>query len=259
MKIKEKPDREKVRGGSRPEKAKAGKEPEVDIIPVHVAIIMDGNGRWAEKRRLARIMGHQEGLKAVRQAITTADDSGVRYLTLYSFSSENWKRPDSEVNFIFHLMKVNLEKESLPLHGKNVRVRFIGRRQPLPESLRKAMSDIESLTSANTGLTLVFAINYGGRQEIADAVRMISEKGYQCRKIDEKLIENFLYTSGIPDPDLIIRTSGENRLSNFLLWQSAYSELYFTPVLWPDFTGKEFRKALDSYQKRKRRFGGITR
>jgi len=236
---------------------KKRKDTAVNLVPVHTAIIMDGNGRWAEKKKLPRIMGHKEGLKAVRQAIKTADDTGVRHLTLYSFSSENWRRPEAEVRFLFSLMEKNLQKESRGLHRKKVRVTFIGRRNVLPESLRKVMSDIEKLTAANKGLNLILAINYGGRQEIADAVARLAEKGWPADKIDEELISRHLDTADVPDPDLIIRTSGEERISNFLLWQSAYSELYFTPVLWPDFKREDFLKALESYRKRKRKFGGI--
>ena len=227
-----------------------------EFIPVHIAIIMDGNGRWAQKRGLPRIMGHKQGLKAVRQAVKVADDCGVKYLTLYAFSSENWKRPRDEVRFLFTLMAQQLQKESRPLHRKNVRVRFIGRRHLLPESLRKVMDEVENLTSINTGLTLVLAINYGGRQEIVDAVSRIAKKCV-VDDINEQMVGKHLYTFDMPDPDLIIRTSGEKRLSNFLLWQCAYSELYFTPVLWPDFQRRDFMKALLSYQKRKRKFGGI--
>jgi len=227
-----------------------------EFIPVHIAIIMDGNGRWAQKRGLPRIMGHKQGLKAVRQAVKVADDCGVKYLTLYAFSSENWKRPRDEVRFLFTLMAHQLQKESRPLHRKNVRVRFIGRRHLLPESLRKVMDEVENLTSINTGLTLVLAINYGGRQEIVDAVSRIAKKCV-VDDINEQMVGKHLYTFDMPDPDLIIRTSGEKRLSNFLLWQCAYSELYFTPVLWPDFQRRDFMKALLSYQKRKRKFGGI--
>ena len=227
-----------------------------EFIPVHIAIIMDGNGRWAQKRGLPRIMGHKQGLKAVRQAVKVADDCGVKYLTLYAFSSENWKRPRDEVRFLFTLMAQQLQKESRPLHRKNVRVRFIGSRHLLPESLRKVMDEVENLTSINTGLTLVLAINYGGRQEIVDAVSRIAKKCV-VDDINEQMIGKHLYTFDMPDPDLIIRTSGEKRLSNFLLWQCAYSELYFTSVLWPDFQRQDFMKALLSYQKRKRKFGGI--
>jgi len=229
---------------------------ELKVIPVHVGIIMDGNGRWATKRNLPRIAGHKEGLKAVRRVVKAADKYGVKYLTLYSFSTENWKRPKEEVEFLFKLMEDRLRKEGENLHKNNVKVRFTGRREELPKELKKIMEEVEKLTSKNTGLNLVFAINYGGRQEIIDAVKKIIKKGYTFQDVDEQLINKFLYLQ-IPDPDLIIRTAGEKRLSNFLLWESAYSEFYFTNVLWPDFNEEYFYKALLSYQRRKRKFGGL--
>lgn len=237
---------------------KAQRKEELHILPVHVAIIMDGNGRWAAKKKLPRIMGHKEGLKTVRQAVKTADKYGIGYLTLYSFSTENWKRPEGEINFLFSLMEKSLRAENKKFHEKNIRVRFIGRRNLLPKILRDIMSEVETLTSSNTGLNLLFAINYGGRQELTDAVAQIAKKSSPRQRIDEELIQKNLYTKGIPDPDLIIRTSGEQRISNFLLWQAAYSELYFTRILWPDFKESDFVKALLSYQKRKRKFGGIN-
>ena len=229
---------------------------ELKVIPVHVGIIMDGNGRWATKRNLPRIAGHKEGLKAVRRVVKAANKYGVKYLTLYSFSTENWKRPKEEVEFLFKLMEDRLRKEGENLHKNNVKVRFTGRREELPKELKKIMEEVEKLTSKNTGLNLVFAINYGGRQEIIDAVKKIIKKGYTFQDVNEQLINKFLYLQ-IPDPDLIIRTAGEKRLSNFLLWQSAYSEFYFTNVLWPDFNEEYFYKALLSYQRRKRKFGGL--
>lgn len=225
------------------------------IVPSHIAIIMDGNGRWAKKRGLPRIAGHQEGLNAVRRAVKAANSHGVKYLTLYSFSAENWKRPVEEVKFLLHLMEESLRKEGEELHKKNVKVSFIGRRNELPQELRDTMKNIEILTSGNTGLNLIFAINYGGRQEITDAVQKIVESGE--KDITEEIIRNNLYTADIPFPDLIIRTSGEQRISNFLLWQGAYAEFYFTQVLWPAFTEDDFLKAIVVYQRRKRRFGGV--
>ncbi|HOL21839.1 MAG TPA: isoprenyl transferase [bacterium] len=226
------------------------------IIPVHIAIIMDGNGRWAKKRGLPRIAGHKEGLNAVRATVKAAKKYGVKYLTLYSFSTENWKRPEDEVKFLFHLMEERLRKEGQELHKNNVRVLFIGRRDNIPAKLVNTMADIEKLTRKNTGLNLIFAINYGSRQEITDALKKVISSG--AKDITEDLIEKNLYTANIPSPDLIIRTSGEKRLSNFLLWQAAYAELYFTPVLWPDFKEDDFLKALLDYQRRKRRFGGLS-
>jgi len=227
----------------------------LNILPAHIAIIMDGNGRWAKKRGLPRIMGHKEGIKAVKRVVKAARKYGIKYLTLYSFSTENWRRPEEEVNFLFHLMEERLQVEGKNLHKNNVKVLFIGRRDNLPSVLQKIMNDIEQLTKNNTGLNLIFAINYGSRQEIVDGVGKIIAEG--TKKITEEDITNHLWTGNIPDPDLIIRTSGEKRLSNFLLWQAAYSELYFTPVLWPDFKEADLLKALFDFQRRKRRFGGV--
>jgi len=227
----------------------------LNILPAHIAIIMDGNGRWAKKRGLPRIMGHKEGIKAVKRVVKAARKYGIKYLTLYSFSTENWKRPEEEVNFLFHLMEERLKVEGKNLHKNNVKVLFIGRRDNLPSVLQKIMNDIEQLTKNNTGLNLIFAINYGSRQEIVDGVGKIIAEG--TKKITEEDITNHLWTGNIPDPDLIIRTSGEKRLSNFLLWQAAYSELYFTLVLWPDFKEADLLKALFDFQRRKRRFGGV--
>jgi len=228
------------------------------IIPVHIGIIMDGNGRWAEKRNLPRIAGHQEGIEAVRRTVEAAGKYNIKYLTLYSFSTENWRRPKEEVSFLFSLMEKNLRKEGENLNKNNVKVRFTGRKRELPANLIEIMDYVENLTKKNTGLNLIFAINYGGRLEIVDAVKEIIKSGYRADEIDENLISKFLYLPDVPDPDLIIRTSGEKRMSNFLLWQSAYSEFYFTPVLWPDFDESEFLKALFDYQRRKRKFGGIV-
>lgn len=227
------------------------------IIPKHIGIIMDGNGRWAERRNLPRIMGHKEGIKAVRRTVKAAVKYGIEYLTLYSFSTENWKRPKEEVEFLFSLMEKNLKKEGENLNKNNVKVRFMGRKEGLPKNLIEIMDYVENLTKRNTGLNLIFAINYGGRIEIVDCIKRIIKNGYKIDDINEDLINKFLYLPDVPEPDLIIRTSGEKRLSNFLIWQSAYSEFYFTPVLWPDFDEKEFLKALIDYQKRKRKFGGI--
>ncbi len=227
------------------------------VIPIHIGVIMDGNGRWAEKRNLPRIFGHKEGIEAVRRTVKAAVKYNIKYLTLYSFSTENWKRPKEEVEFLFYLMEENLKNEGEELNKNNIKVRFLGRKWELPENLIKIMDYVENLTKENTGLNLIFAINYGGRVEIVDAVKKIIKLGYKEEEIDETLIKKFLYLPDVPEPDLIIRTSGEKRISNFLLWQSAYSEFYFTSVLWPDFDENEFLKALVDYQKRKRKFGGI--
>jgi len=231
---------------------------ELEVIPVHVGIIMDGNGRWAQRKKLPRIFGHREGLKAVRRTVKAAKKFNIKYLTLYSFSTENWKRPEEEVNFLFKLMETRLRKEGNSLHKNNVKVDFTGRKDGLPEKLIEIMDDVRNLTKNNTGLNLIFAINYGGRQEILDAIEKIVKRK-KIKKIDEETFREFLYLPDVPDVDLIIRTAGEKRLSNFLIWQSVYSEFYFTDVLWPDFDEEDFYKALVSYQKRKRKFGGLIK
>lgn len=225
-------------------------------VPRHVAIIMDGNGRWAVMRKKPRFEGHIKGISAVRRVINAADDIGIKYLTLYSFSSENWKRPKKEILFLFRLMEDNLRKEMSGLHENNVKVRFSGRLDALPENLRDVINEIESLTSANTGLNLIFAINYGGRQEILDAVSRMAACGKNKKPVPEEF-RRFLYLPDVSDPDLVIRTAGEKRLSNFLTWQSVYSELYFTGTLWPDFGVTDLKKACKDYERRVRRFGGL--
>lgn len=226
-------------------------------IPVHIAIIMDGNGRWAQNRGLPRVAGHKEGISAVRRSVKAAVDCGVKYLTLYSFSTENWKRPPQEVNFLFSLMESNLISEMKTLHEKNIRVHFIGRINELPEKLQKIIQETENLTNNNTGLNLTFAINYGGRMEILDAIEKIVRKKSEIKEINEKMFKEFLYYPELPDVDLVIRTAGEQRLSNFLIWQSVYAEFYFTKTLWPDFTEKDFNAAIKEFSKRKRKFGGL--
>ncbi|MCM8833061.1 MAG: polyprenyl diphosphate synthase, partial [Candidatus Omnitrophica bacterium] len=203
------------------------------------------------------IFGHKEGIKAVRRTVKAANKYNIKYLSLYSFSTENWKRPKEEIEFLFSLMEKNLRKEGENLNKNNVKVRFIGRIWELPFNLIEIINYVENLTKNNTGLNLIFAINYGGRSEIIDGIKKIIKSGYRIEEINEELLVKFLYLPDVPDPDLIIRTSGEKRISNFLLWQSAYSEFYFTKVLWPDFNEKEFLKALLDYQRRKRKFGAI--
>ncbi len=226
-------------------------------IPVHVAIIMDGNGRWAQAKGLPRIAGHKEGVSTVRRVVKVATDTGVKYITLFSFSTENWKRPPGEVEFLFSLMESTLTQEMKELHDKNIRVRFIGRIWMLPERLQKIIRDTENLTTNNTGLNLTFAVNYGGRQEIIDAFKKAVNSGYSVDKLDEISLQEFFYCPELPDVDLVIRTAGEQRLSNFLIWQAIYAEFYFTEILWPDFSEEDFRKALDEFAKRKRKFGGL--
>ena len=231
-------------------------------VPCHVAIIMDGNGRWAKKRALNRLKGHKAGIEAVREASRCANDIGVDYLTIYSFSTENWKRPQEEVSGLMELFAKTMLAEVDGLHEEQVRVRTIGDLSMLPEETRQAFDRAWEKTKNNSGMTLVVAVNYGSRQEIIQAVEktaaQLAEKRDQgSAALTEELFEGNLYTVGIPDPDLLIRTSGEMRISNFLLWQIAYTELYCTDVLWPDFTRYDFLRAVLAYQKRERRYGAL--
>ena len=233
-----------------------------DSVPRHVAIIMDGNGRWATEHGLPRSEGHRRGVEAVRRTVSAATAAGVDYLTLFSFSSENWSRPLSEVEFLFGLVRMFIRRDLRQLHKEGVRVSVIGGRKRLPADIATLVDEAEKLTAANHGLTLVVAFNYGGRDEITRAVRRIANKvqagGIDPDEIDETMIAAHLDTAAIPDPDLIIRTSGEVRLSNFLLWQAAYAELVFLPIYWPDFGAEALRSALDQYAVRKRRYGGLA-
>ena len=230
-------------------------------IPTHIGVIMDGNGRWARARGRPRTDGHVAGVKALRRMVELCIRYGVRYLTVFSFSSENWTRPRDEVRFIFGLLHRFVASDLDTLARNNVRVRIIGSRANLDEPLRRLIDDVEVRTAANTGLNLVVAFNYGGKAEITEAARRIAREVAAGRldpdAIDEKVFENALYTSGTPDPDVIIRTSGERRVSNFLLWQAAYSELVFVPEHWPDFDEATFLRVLGDYSARERRFGGI--
>jgi len=227
-------------------------------LPRHVAIIMDGNGRWAEHHGLPRFRGHIAGVDSARSTIRYLNSRyHLEYLTLYGFSTENWNRSQDEVDGIFHAFKEVVGGESQELHKEGVSLRHLGRLEELPQSLQQKLNKAIKLTENNTGMTLSFAFNYGGRSEILDAVRRILDEGIPPQNIDEELFSRFLYTTGIPDVDLLIRTGGELRISNFLIWQSAYSEYYFTDVLWPDFDEKEIDKALLSYRQRQRRFGGL--
>jgi undecaprenyl diphosphate synthase len=229
-------------------------------IPAHVAIIMDGNGRWASKRGLPRIAGHRAGAKAIRESIAAAIELGIDYLTIYSFSSENWRRSSEEVSGLMTLFVEVLDRELDSLQAQGVRVRVIGSESGMPEPTMSAFRRTEQLTADNNALTLVVALNYGGRGEIADAMHAIAKRvaaGQVTPEIiDESMISEHLYTHGIPDPDLVIRTSGELRVSNFLLWQLAYAELWVTSVLWPDFRRGDLLRAVVDFQKRSRRFGG---
>ncbi|MCP1335822.1 isoprenyl transferase [Futiania mangrovi] len=230
--------------------------------PRHVAIIMDGNGRWAQARHMPRTYGHQKGVDAVRRTVETAGDLGVEYLTLYAFSSENWKRPAEEVQLLMDLLRRYIRQELAELHRKNVRVRFIGDRSGLASDIVSLMENAEAQTAANTGLTLVLALNYGSKAELTRAIAraakdIASGTLTPCAMTPER-IDAYLETAGIPDPDLVIRTSGEKRLSNFLLWQAAYAELVFIDTLWPDFGRAEFEAAIFEFQRRERRFGAAS-
>jgi undecaprenyl diphosphate synthase len=231
-------------------------------IPCHVAIIMDGNGRWAEQRGLPRAGGHRQGVETVRRVVRSARESGVEYLTLFSFSTENWTRPKSEIGELFLLLKTYIRRDLAELHQSNVRLRLIGDRPGIPGDLLALLVDAERLTKDNTGQKLVIAFNYGARAEIAAAARQLARLAARGEldpeSIDADMLERHLDTVGIPDPDLIIRTSGEQRISNFLLWQAAYAEFLFVDKLWPDFTPEDFRAAIAAFGQRKRRFGGLV-
>jgi undecaprenyl diphosphate synthase len=227
--------------------------------PRHIAIIMDGNGRWAQKRLLPRAMGHQAGVKAVRKIVEHCVKQKIEVLTLFAFSSENWRRPEEEVSLLMSLFLVTLQKEIVELHENNIRLRFIGERSAFSDKLQKIMAESELLTQNNQALTVVVAVNYGGRWDLCQAARKILEKQaagqLSCRTIDDELINQHLSTADLPEPDLFIRTGGEQRISNFLLWQLAYTELYFTGILWPDFDQYSLDDAIKSFQTRQRRFG----
>lgn len=233
-----------------------------DAMPTHVAIIMDGNGRWAAQRGLPRFEGHRRGVEAIRRAVRTAGDLGIAYLTVYSFSAENWRRPAQEVSDLMGLLKRFVRHDLAELHANNIRVRIIGEREGLAADIRLLLEEAEQLTRSNTGLTLVIAFNYGGRQEIVSAIRALARKvkdgTLDPNEIDMETVGAALDTHDIPDPDLVIRTSGEQRVSNFLTWQTAYSEFVFLPCFWPDFDEAAFKAALDEYCRRDRRFGGLS-
>lgn len=224
--------------------------------PIHIAIVMDGNRRWAEQRRLPALAGHRAGVKSLRSTVEYLGNYGLKYLTVYGFSTENWDRDPDEVGGLLHLFAEVLNREASELNERGVRLRHLGHMGELPPDARQAMISAVDLTKNNTGMTLNFAVNYGGRQEILDAVRWIINERIPSQEIKESLFSHHLYTEGIPDVDLLIRTGGELRLSNFLIWQTAYAEYYFTDVLWPDFDTKELEKALSAYSLRQRRFGG---
>ena len=230
-----------------------------DKIPQHIAVVMDGNGRWAKKNGFLRAIGHKSGVKAVREVVQACNDIGVEFLTLYTFSTENWNRPKVEVNTLMELMVDSLTKELEGFMKNNVKILTIGETEDLPKRCKRKFADVASKTENNTGLNLIFALSYSSRKEITSAVKSIAEavlkNEISTEEINSELINKYLYTAAIPDPDLLIRTSGEHRISNFLLWQLAYSELYFTPVLWPDFKKDDLFTAVIDYQQRERRFG----
>jgi undecaprenyl diphosphate synthase len=230
--------------------------------PLHVAIIMDGNGRWARARGMPRTFGHREGVKAVRRAVDCAPELGITHLTLFGFSSENWSRPEDEVGELMNILRYYLRREVAELHRNNVRVRMLGERARLSKDIVALIDNAEALTAGNTGLSLNIALSYGARSEITEAVRRIARRVAEAtlapEAIDEETVLSNLETDGLPDPDLLIRTSGEQRISNFLLWQIAYAELVFTDVLWPDFTRDHLVDALDEYSRRDRRYGRAT-
>lgn len=230
-------------------------------IPVHVAIIMDGNGRWAKKRGLPRTAGHAQGARTVEQILEDADHMGIRYLTVYAFSTENWSRPDSEVKALMNLLRTYMKTSLAKCARNNVRIRVIGDKSRLDKDLQDSIANLEKETASNTGIGFQIAINYGSRDEIVRAVQAAAQKvstgELRPEDITEAAISDSLDTAGIPDPDLLIRTGGEQRISNFLLWQTAYSELYFCDAAWPDFNKNELEKAVDAYNNRERRYGGL--
>jgi len=236
--------------------------PQEENVPTHVAIIMDGNGRWAQARNLPRTAGHKKGVDAVRTVVETAAEIGVSYLTLFGFSTENWKRPSGEINDLMGLLRLYLKKEVSSLAKNGICLKIIGDRQTLPADIRSLITESEEKTANGGRLTLVIALSYGGRSDIAQAVQKIAHKvalgEIDPNTISEEVISSHLSTAKIPDPDLVIRTSGEQRISNFLLWQSAYSEFLFEKTLWPDFDREAFLKAIDAYQLRERRFGATS-
>ena len=224
---------------------------------LHVAIIMDGNGRWAKQRGLPRLVGHRAGTENVRRVVTACRDLGVRYLTLYAFSTENWSRPAYEIEGLMRILGEFIDRETRKLHAEGVQIRHLGHLEGLPPGMQRKIQNAVALTHSNTRLTLAVALNYGGRADIVDAIRALAAQGVSPDAIDEQRIADHLATRGMPDPDLIIRTSGEHRLSNFLIWQAAYSELWTTPVFWPDFGPEHLKQALHDYTQRERRFGGL--
>ncbi len=227
-------------------------------IPRHIAIIMDGNGRWARQRHLPRLAGHRAGTENIRRIVTECAEQGVHYLTLYAFSTENWSRPSAEVDGLMRILSDFIDRETINLHREGARLRHLGRLDNISAELRQKILDAIELTRHNSRITLAVAFNYGGRADIVDAVRELIALGVKADEVTEEMINDHLSTRGMPDPDLIIRTSGEWRLSNFLIWQAAYSEYWTTPVYWPDFSPEHLRQAIYDYGQRERRFGGLS-
>ena len=227
-------------------------------IPQHVAIIMDGNGRWANRRGLPRLAGHHAGTENLRRIIRASVEFGVKYLTIYAFSTENWGRPQEEIEGLLHILEDVIDRELAELHKEGVRLRHIGHLDRLPPTLQVKVLDAVEITQNNSRLVLNVAFNYGGRDEIVCAIRGMMEAGIKSEEITPELVDKYLFTAGLPDPDLVIRTSGEMRISNFLIWQGAYAEWYFTPTFWPDFNREEYLKALVEYGRRDRRYGHLS-
>lgn len=230
----------------------------LDKLPRHVAFIMDGNGRWAISRGLPRLAGHRAGVENLRRIITACVEFGIPYMTIYAFSTENWGRPPEEVKGLLYILDEVLDKELAELHQEGVKLRHIGRLEGIAPSTQKKVRDAIELTRNNTRLTLNVAFNYGGRAEIVEAIQHVLADGVQAEQVNEELVSQYLYTAGQPDPDLIVRTAGELRISNFLIWQGAYAEYYAADVYWPDFDKEEFRRALEHYTSRERRFGLVS-
>ncbi len=240
------------------EEESLAKEIDFTRLPKHVAIIMDGNGRWAKKKRLPRIEGHRAGSKSVKEVVETSARLGIKYLTLYAFSKENWKRPKKEISTLWKLLEDYLKREDKVLVKNNLKLKVIGQIEEIPVHVRRELTRVEELTKNNTRMDVILALNYGGRAEIVDAAKKIMlDKNIEPESLTEKMFSSYLYTSGIPDPDLLIRTGGEQRISNFLLWEIAYSEIWITPTFWPDFRKKHIMHAIVEFQKRERRFGDI--
>lgn len=234
-----------------------GNTGELEVVPKHVAIIMDGNGRWAESHAQSRLQGHRAGTQNLDKILDVAIEIGISYLTVYAFSTENWSRPDSEVSGLMALLAENLRGHSRSLNSRDIRLHHIGRLDRLPSDLQRVISEIIEETRDNAGLDVSLAFDYGGRQEILEATKAMIRDAIPFESVDAELFQHYLYTAGTPDPDLIIRTAGEQRMSNFLLWQSAYSEYYSAECYWPDFDDQEFMKAIIEYRSRQRKYGGL--